>query len=79
MLHLSSRLQAKLNPYLKNINLPLFLIFYLFIYHISEEWNDLNEGASGRGQSIANLQLLQLAVFQHLRLKGEGVRWQLVL
>lgn len=75
-MHQSIQLRAKQNPYLKDINLSLSLIFYLFIYHISEEWTDLNEGASGRGQSIANLQLLGLAQIQHLRLKGAGVRLQ---
>lgn len=49
MLHLPIRLQAKNNPYLNNINPPLPLVFYLFISQISEEWADLNGGASGRG------------------------------
>lgn len=72
MLHLSIRLRAKKNPYLNIINLPSSCFIYLFISQISEEWADLNEGASGRGQSMANSQLLQLAPFQHLQLKRGG-------
>lgn len=38
----------------------------------------MNKGAAGRGQGMANLQLFQLAPFQYLELKGEGVRLQVV-
>ena len=77
MLHLSIQLQAKKNPYLNN--LPPLVFYFLFISQISEEGADLNEGSWGRGPSMANLQLFQLAPFQHLQLEGDGIRLQLVL